>query len=137
MQTMPRIQAVVIPLLRDAFPEAQVVSWVPEKKDRQFPILNVRRMGGYPVDPELLDLATIELTAYGLQSAGIEATEELLKDAQIVLWRAWRRGVIVPDVGYLSSYRQTMGMTQFDSPYDETFRVQSLIQLGLRPMPGN
>lgn len=133
MQEMPRVQEVVIPVLRDEFPEAQVVSWVPYIKDRRYPIINVRRLGGYPVDPRLLDRATIELTAYGDEN--LEATETLLKRAQIVLWDAVRLQRLVPGIGYLHSYRQTMGMTQFDSPYDETWRVQSLIQLGLRPMP--
>lgn len=134
MEEMPRIQAVVMPILRDAFPEAQVVSWVPAISDREYPIINVRRLGGYPVDPELLDRATIELTVYGLQSEGLPASENLLKRAQIALWQAVRLQQVTP-YGYLHSYRQTMGMTQFDSPYDDTFRVQSLIQLGLRPLP--
>lgn len=134
MEEMPRVQEVVIPVLRTAFPLAQVVSWVPEKKDRVFPILNVRRLGGLPVDPELLDLAVIELTCYGLQSLGIEETDRQLLRAQRVLWDAVKFQTVIPDVGYLHSYRQTMGPTQFDSPYDETFRIQSLIQLGLRPL---
>jgi hypothetical protein len=134
MEEMPRVQDVVIPLLRDAFPGAQVVSWVPEKADRQFPILNVRRLGGLPVDPEMLDLAVIELTCYGLQSLGLPATDRQLLRAQRTLWDAVKFQTVVPNMGYLHSYRQTMGPTQFDSPYDETFRVQSLIQLGLRPL---
>lgn len=133
MEEMPRVQSVVIPLLRDEFPEAQVVSWVPEIADRQYPIINVRRLGGLPVDPEFLDRAVIELTCYGLQSEGLEANEERLKRAQLRLWRAVRQQEVVEGVGYLHSYFQTMGPTQFDSPYDQTFRNQSLIQLGLRP----
>jgi len=133
MLEMPRVQEVVIPILRSTFPDAQVVSWVPHISDRRYPILNVRRMGGYPVDPTLLDRATIELTAY--TNENVEATEQLLKRAQIALWEAVRTQRVVPGKGYLHSYRQTMGMTQFDSPYDDTWRVQSLIQLGLRPLP--
>lgn len=134
MEEMPRVQDVVIPLLRDAFPDAQVVSWVPEKADRVFPILNVRRLGGLPVDPEMLDLAVIELTCYGEQRLGLPATERQLLRAQRTLWNSVKFQTVIPDAGYLHSYRQTMGPTQFDSPYDETFRVQSLIQLGLRPL---
>lgn len=133
MLEMPRVQEVVIPILREEFPDAQVVSWVPHIKDRQYPILNVRRLGGYPVDPMLLDRATIELTAY--TNVDLEETENLLKRAQIVLWQAVRLQRTVAGKGYLHSYVQTMGMTQFDSPYDDTWRVQSLIQFGLRPMP--
>lgn len=135
MQNMPRIQDVVIPILREEFPQAQVVSWVPEKGDRVLPILNVRRLGGLPVDPRFLDRAVIELTCYGDQALGLEPAERLLLDAQIVLSEGAYRSRVVTGAGSLSSYRQTMGPTQFDSPYDDTFRVQSLIQLGLRPLP--
>lgn len=134
MQEMPLIQQVVNQMLREDYPDAQVVGWVPDLKKRRYPIINVRRIGGYPVDPTLLDRATIELTVYTLQSEGLDVAENLLKRAQITLWNAVRLQRLT-DHGYLHSYRQTMGMTQFDSPYDDTFRVQSLIQLGLRPLP--
>lgn len=133
MQEMPRVAAIVIPILRDAFPEAQVVSWMPAVGDRQYPVLKVRRAGGYPVDPTLLDRGTVELTSYG--NVCFEDTEALLQKAQIVLWNAVGNQTVVPGVGYLHSYRQTFGITQFDSPYDNTWRVQSLIQFGFRPLP--
>lgn len=135
MQEMPRIQAVVIPLLRERFPDAQVVSWVPEKTDRKFPIFNVRRLGGYPVVPKFLDRATIELTVYSHVRDGIEYAENLLKNAQIFLEESAHEGRTVEGAGSLTAYRQTMGLTQFDSPYDDTFRIQSLIQLSIRPLP--
>lgn len=133
MQEMPRVQAIVIPLLRAAFPDVQVTSWVPDVDNRHFPILNVRRAGGYPVNPKLLDRGTVEITSYG--NVCYEDTEELLKRAQIVLWDAVENQTVVDGVGYLHSYRQTFGLTQFDSPYDNTWRVQSLIQFGFRPLP--
>lgn len=130
---IPRVQEIIIPLLRAAFPAVQVVSWVPEIDDRQYPIMNVRRAGGYPVDPKLLDRGTVELTSYG--NVNLEETEQLLKRTQIALWDAVRNQTVVPGVGYLHSYRQTFGPTQFDSPYDNTWRVQSLVQFGFRPLP--
>jgi len=130
---IPRVQEIIIPLLRAAFPTVQVVSWVPEITDRQYPILNVRRAGGYPVDPRLLDRGTVELTSYG--DVNLEETEQLLKRTQIALWDAVQNQTVVPGVGYLHSYRQTFGPTQFDSPYDNTWRVQSLVQFGFRPLP--
>lgn len=130
---IPRVQEIIIPLLRAAFPTVQVVSWVPEIDDRHYPIMNVRRAGGYPVDPKLLDRGTVELTSYG--NVNLEETEQLLKRTQIALWDAVRNQTVVPGVGYLHSYRQTFGPTQFDSPYDNTWRVQSLVQFGFRPLP--
>lgn len=132
---MPRVQAIIIPILRANIPEAQVVSWVPKTDDRVFPIINVRRAGGYPVDPRLLDRGTVEITSYG--NVCYEDTESMLIKAQIVLWDAVQNQTVVDGVGYLHSYRQTFGVTQFDSPYDNTWRVQSLIQFGFRPLPIN
>lgn len=139
MSQMPRVQDVVIPLLRDSLGlpvyghgDAEVYSWIPYKSDRSYPVFNVRRLGGLPVDRRLLDRAVIELTAY--DSRTLEDTEQLLLDAEEILWDAVRLQTPVAGVGYLHSYRQTMGPTQFDSPYDDTWRIQSLIQLGLRPL---
>lgn len=133
MQTMPLVGDVVIPLLRASFPDVQVVSWMPAVGDRRYPVLKVRRAGGYPVNPKLLDRGTVELTSYG--DVCYEDTERLLQDAQIALWNAVENQTVVAGVGYLHSYQQTFGITQFDSPYDNTWRVQSLIQFGFRPLP--
>jgi hypothetical protein len=134
MSQMPRIQAVVIPILREALdnPDLTIGSWIEHVKDRTYPLINVRRLGGLAVDPRLLDRAAIELTAY--TEDGLAATEHLLLDAQEAIWDAYRLQKTVSDVGYIHSYRQTMGPTQFDSPFDGVWRIQSLIQLGLRPL---
>jgi hypothetical protein len=49
IRRMPRIQEVVLPLLKAELPGVQVVSWVPDVEDREFPIVNVRRLGGLHV----------------------------------------------------------------------------------------
>jgi len=142
MQKMHRVQSIAIPILREGFANSEyadldikVGSWVPAQADRPDFWINVRRMGGYPVDPKMLDRAVIELTCYGDITYGLELTENVHLEAQIILWDAVRTAKVVAGKGSLSSYRQTMGPTQFDSPYDDKFRVQSLIQLGVRPLP--
>lgn len=134
MSTMPRVQEIVIPLLRERFPSGvQIGSWVALLNDRVYPVINVRRLGGLPVDVKLLDRPVIELTVYS--NINIEHGEQLLLDAQEALWVAMTHQTVLPGaVGYIHSYRQTMGPTSFDSPYDGTWRLQSLIQLGIRPV---
>lgn len=129
---MPRVQEIVLPILRDNLPGVNVVSWVPDVADRQFPIVNVRRLGGLAVDVEKLDRAVIELTAYS--DVNLMDCENILLDAREVLWEAWKKQTVVPEKGSISSFFETLGPTQFDSPYDDTWRVQCLIQLGLRPV---
>lgn len=127
---MPRIQQIVLPLLRDALPGVQVVSWIPRVDLRDYPMLEVRRIGGLPVDITELDRPVIEMTAYGKET--LADTEDLYLDARQAIWDAVEDQTVTPD-GYLHSFFETMGMTQFDSPLADTWRIQGLIQLGLRP----
>ncbi|GGM64790.1 hypothetical protein GCM10012275_39220 [Longimycelium tulufanense] len=130
VRRMPRIHEVIIPVLREKLPEVMVTSWVPDVDYRQWPILNVRRLGGLARDVEWLDRPVIELTAYSRD--GLVACERLFLDARQVLWGMVENQTLT-EAGYLHSMRETMGPTQFDSPFDDSWRVQGLIQLGLRP----
>ena len=112
-------------------PDVTFGSWTPQIKYRNWPYIKIRRLGGRAVDPTRLDRAVIEMTAYA--RGGLEVTEDLYLDARQVLWEMVDKQIVVPGVGHLHSFFETMGMTQFDSPFEDTWRVQGLIQLGLRP----
>lgn len=128
---MPRVQEVVLPYLREQLPpEVTVTSWIPDVDKRTFPIVNIRRLGGLPVDPDTFDRAVIEMTAYTRD--GLVATEDLYLDCRHLIYRMVDKQIVTP-AGYLHSYFETMGPMQFDSPFDDTWRVQGLIQLGIRP----
>lgn len=129
---IPRIQEVVLPILKANLPGVQVVSWVPDVADRQFPIVGVRRLGGLPVDVDMYDRAVVEVTIYS--DTDLVDCENLALDTRQVLWNAWKSQTVVPGKGSIGSYFETLGPTQFDSPYDDTYRVQFLVQLGLRPV---
>jgi hypothetical protein len=135
---MPRVQKVVLPILRtelaDDYPTLNTGSWVKDVDLRTYPVLNIRRLSGLAVDVARLDRPVIELTAYGDKDMGLTGTENLYLDARQVLWDAVERQTVVSGVGYLHSFFEVMGPTQFDSPYDGTWRIQGLIQLGLRPV---
>ncbi len=127
---MPRIQEVLIPALRDEFPEAKVGSWVEDIDFRTYPIINIRRLGGLAVDPQMLDRAVIELTVFGDED--LPTTEDLLYRVREFIYQMHRSQTVVSG-GSINSYRETLGPTQFDSPFEDTWRVQMLIQLGVRP----
>lgn len=133
VRDMPRIQAVVIPLLKARLdPSVTIGSWMRDVDHaRTWPVINVRRLGGLPLDPQRLDKPVIELTVYHDQ--GIVPAEDLWLDARTVLYEAWLAQTVVTGVGYIHSYFETFGPSQFDSPFDDTWRIQGLIQLGLRP----
>jgi hypothetical protein len=149
---MPKIEAVIRPILVAGLPDhITVVTWtpdvdhrtgapgVPEIDRKKYPIVKIRRFGGLPNQkrPDLLDKAVIELTVFSTATdshyPGYGGTEDLLLDAQHLIFQAVRNQTVVDGVGYLHSWFQTMGPTQLDSPFDDTWRWQSLIQLGFRP----
>jgi hypothetical protein len=128
---IPRVQEVVLPLLRAGLTGVTIGSWGPDVDKRTYPYINIRRLGGVAVDVALLDRCVIEMTVYSRD--GIVATENLYLDARKVLWDAVENQTVVSGKGYLHSFFETLGPTQFDSPFDDSWRVQGLIQLGIRP----
>lgn len=132
VRRMPRIQDVVVPILRAGLGSGVAVSsWVPDVDYRTYPLVNVRRLGGLARDIDFLDLPVVELTAY--HQAGLVECEDLYLDARQILQEAVDKQTQTP-AGYLHSFFETLGPTQFDSPFEDTWRIQGLIQLGLRPV---
>lgn len=135
---IPRAQEIVIPYLKaqlaEDWPGVDVGSWVKDVDSRTYPYVNVRSIGGFNTsDLDLMRFQTIEVTAYG--NKDLPDTENLLLDAQKCIWDMADRQVVT-DKGHIHRVFTTMGMTQFDSPYDDSFRAQLLIQLTLRPPRG-
>ena len=136
MATMPRIQSVVLPILRDALPNTKVGSWVEDIDFRDFPLVNVRRIGGPRHDrrPTQLAMPVIELTCYS--TVGLVETEQLYEDALEALYESVRLQRKT-SAGYLHSMKEAMGATQLPSPFMDSWRVQGLIQFGVRPLSKN
>lgn len=145
MPKLHRVQRIVLPILRDASLTANdgddgpadpvtVTSWAPNIDYRTFPMINVRRLGGIrnPMRPTLLSTPVIEMTAYGGVNQQLEGTEQLYEDALETLYYAVKNQTQT-EHGYLHSIFETMGATQFSSPFQDSWRVQGLIQLGVRP----
>lgn len=133
MPRMPRVQSVVLPILRAALPDnVKVGSWVEDIDYRTFPMVNIRRVGGkrHETKPKKLALPVIEMTAYGTE--GLIETELLYEDALEALFDAVEAQTQT-DAGYLHSIKETMGATQFSSLFQDSWRIQGLIQLGVRP----
>lgn len=139
---MSRVQRFVLPLLRASIPipDDNIGSWYQEVTTRTYPLVNVRRLGGLdlPSNPDDLALPVVEITSYtdarDNQYEGLVGAEELLLDCLNVLWKAVDNQTVIPGVGNLHSFFITFGPTQLDSPFESTWRVQSLVQLGLRPL---
>lgn len=127
----PRVQEIAIPILRAALPDVTVTSWIPDIDYRKYPVVNVRRLGGYRDfdKPQWLDWPVIELTAYGVE--GLPETEVLYTRCLDALFHAWKRQIVTP-AGHLCRVRETMGQTQFSSLFQDSYRVQGLIELGVR-----
>lgn len=129
----PRFQEVVLPILRAGLPEdVKVGSWIEDIDFRDYPIVNIRRVGG-PRDygrPFDLDRPTMELTAY--HGAGLIEAEELYTQALDLLFEAQENQTLTP-AGHLARVEEYMGMTQFSSLFQDSWRVQGLVSLTIRP----
>ena len=136
MASLPRIQKVVASILRDALPGATVTTWVPDIDYREFPIINVRRIGGIrnPTAPLVHSLPVIEMSVYSTD--GLIECEELYEEALDALYSAVHTQKQTP-AGYLTYIYETMGATQFSSLYQDSWRIQGLIRLGVRAPRSN
>lgn len=122
-----------MPILRDAVPEGVAVSsWINDIDYRTYPLVNIRRLGGYRDRgmPSDLDRPVIEMTV--IHDKGLIEAEELYSLCLDSLFDAWQSQKMTGK-GYLSRVNETMGMTQFSSLFQDTFRVQGLIELNVRP----
>ena len=133
MASLPRVQKVVAPILRGdpRLSGVEVVTWVPDIDYRSFPMLQIRRIGGIrnPNAPTLHTLPVIELSAYSTE--GLIECEELYEEALDVLYDAVESQTQTP-AGYLTYIYETMGATQFSSLFQDSWRIQGLLRLGVR-----
>lgn len=129
---LPRPAAILLPILRAGLPGVNIVTWGADIDYRQFPFINIRRVGGgrHPEAPALFGRSVVEMTVY--TSEGLPETELLYEDALDVLFEA-AHAQTQTDAGYLHSIKETMGATQFSSLFQDSWRVQGLIQIGVRP----
>jgi hypothetical protein len=133
MSVMPRPQAVVAPILR-ADPRlagVTITTWIPDIDYREFPMINIRRIGGIrnPDAPTIHSMPVIEMSAYSTD--GLIECEELYETALEVLYDAVKNGTQT-SAGYLQFMYETMGATQFSSLFQDSWRIQGLIRLGVR-----
>ena len=130
---MQRVQNVVVPILREdpRLEGVTVTTWIPDIDFREFPLLNVRRIGGIrnPKSPRLHYLPVVELTAF--TNTSLIDCEELYETALDVLYDAIANQTST-DAGCIQSMYETMGATQFSSMFQDSWRVQGLIRLCIR-----
>jgi len=128
-----RPQKVLLPILRDdpRLAGVSVTTWVPDIDFRDFPMLNLRRIGGIrnPKAPTLVTSPVIEISCYS--NKDLIECEEIYETALDVLYDAVRNQTQTPG-GYLQSLFETMGATQFSSLFQDSWRVQGLIRFYIR-----
>lgn len=127
--------SIVKPLIEAKRPDVMVTSWIPSVSYREFPLVNLRSLGGSRNGkyPHLLRIPIVEITAYS--DTEYRDADELYDDVLDALYDAQLYQTMTPG-GYIHSIKETMGKTSFDSPFDATWRVQGLVKLGIRPPNG-
>jgi hypothetical protein len=76
-----RLQSVVLPILREALPGAEIRSWVDDVDHRSYPLVSVRRVGctRHKTRYNQLGLPVIELAVFS--DEGLVEAEELYEEA--------------------------------------------------------
>lgn len=131
-----RAYPIVRSVLQDALdPSVTITSWIPSVDYREFPTVNVRSLGGTRHDrrPNDLRMPIVELTVF--VDTELADAEDLYDEVLDALYDAQLYQRLTPG-GYIHSIKETMGKTQFDSPFDATWRMQGLVKLGIRPPNG-
>ena len=133
MTGTPRVQQVLLPIFRGdpRLDGVAITTWIPDIDYREYPVLNIRRIGGIrnPDAPAIHTMPVIELTAF--TNTSLIDCEELYETALDVLYDAVEFQTTTP-YGSLQSLYETMGSTQFSSPFQDSWRVQGLIRLAVR-----
>lgn len=128
----PRVQDIVLPLLREGLgPGVHVRTWSDNVEHREYPEVRVRRLGGLNSFGSIqngLEHPVVEITVTTRE--GLAATEDLAIRCRNILVNS--RNVVVPGVGHLVRVRETLGMTQFPSEIQGTWRVQQLLRTDFR-----
>lgn len=136
MPKLARVQRIALPILRDSLADygrpIKVGTWNEDIDYRDLPMINVRHLGGtrHGKRPTEFAKPVIEMTVF--DHIDLPTTEDLYDDALEALYEAVRKQTQTP-YGYLHSIKETMGATEFGSPFQDSWRVQGLIQLGIRP----
>lgn len=139
MSKLPRVFQIVKPILLAAEISGSygtvgdgIYSWNPNVDYRPDLWIQIRRIGGvrHETRPTQFGLPIIELTCR--TNVGLPENEQMYEDVLEVLYDAVRRQTQT-DAGYLSSIKETLGATQLSSEFQDSWRVQGLIKLGIRP----
>lgn len=132
MPVLPRPQKILLPILREKFPDLVFTTWIPDIDYRKYPLVNLRNLGGirHPEHPLELANPVIEITVIG--DVDMIHTENIYLDVLEAIYEA-QQNQTQTDHGYIHSVFETMGMTQFSSEFQATWRAQGLVKVGIRP----
>lgn len=130
---MPSPVTIVAELLRaELDPSVKVGSWIEDVDYRTYPMVNLRRLGGRnSPDERMIKFPVIEISVY--VDDMVESAEQLVDDCIDVIDRAVANQTLT-SIGYIHSLFVTFNPGQFDSPFEDTWRMQALVQLGVRPL---
>ena len=140
MSIMPRVQAVVLPILKlaPALAGAKIGSWIENADFRTYPLINVRRAGGpgRNIDrPLRLQITQVEIEV--ITNVSQVATSAMYDDVLDALYQAvvTQQPAVDPDtglvVGYISSIYETSGATELSALFTGTYRTQGMVRLGI------
>lgn len=127
----PRVGEILFPILREALPSAQVVSWAPPIRQRDYPLILVRRIGGSFVHPEFADRPMVDIQNWDLDSPA--AAEDTALTIRAAIWQAFKDQRVVDGKGSIASVRESKSLSLIGDPGEKAWRFQQIHRIIIRP----
>lgn len=126
-----RAADILLPILRAALPDVTVASWISDVDHRKLPLVLIRQVGGERSDilPQKLVFPLVELSVH--TRSDLADTEKLYNRAWMALDAARQQQVVTP-AGWIHSLEGAVS-TQSIPVFTDSWRVQGVIRIGLRP----
>lgn len=126
----PRVGEIILPVVREAIPEAQVVTWIPDLPQREYPLILIHRAGGTALDMELADRPTLDIQVFSKDS--LADAEELALRVRGALLDAWKSQELISGKGYINFVREMSGPNSVPDPGANAWRIQMLLSVIIR-----
>lgn len=120
----------VLPLLREALPGAQVCTWVEDASHRTYPVVVLNRQGGDDVEQGRTRLQRPKYSLTVVSDEDHDQAEELYADAVAALRDACRRQTVTP-AGWVPWVKATGPMVG-RGPWPDTYQAEGTVQVSVR-----
>ena len=128
---LPRVAEILLPIIREAVPSAQVATVMPEVSHKDYPLILVRRVGGVAINMDLLDRVTVDIQVF--HNGTMAEAEDIALAVRGSLWSAYRKQRVIAGKGHIGYFTEMSGPGSVASDIPGVWRYQALYSVRIRP----